>query len=99
MTQRELFVRHPSNPILAADDWPYPANTVFNPAAAEVGGETVLLARVEDLRGISHLTVARSPDGVGSWRVDADPLLSATPDVATEQWGFEDPRSVWVPEL
>ena len=56
---RELFVRHASNPILTAADWPYPCNVVFNPGAAQVGDETVLLARVETLSGISHLTVAR----------------------------------------
>ena len=44
----ELFRRHPANPILTAADWPIPVNVVFNPAAVEVGGETVLLARVED---------------------------------------------------
>ena len=56
----ELFQRHPDNPILSPEDWPYAANAVFNPAAAALADETVLLARVEDLRGISHLTVARS---------------------------------------
>ena len=60
MTDRELFQRHPANPILTAADWPYPANAVFNPAAAQLADATVLLARVEDLTGISHLTVARS---------------------------------------
>jgi predicted GH43/DUF377 family glycosyl hydrolase len=57
---RHLFVRYHGNPILTADDLPYPANTVFNPGAARVDGETVLLLRVEDLRGISSLHVARS---------------------------------------
>ena len=52
---RHLFVRHPSNPILTADDIPYQANTAFNPGAARVGDEIVLLLRVEDLRGISSL--------------------------------------------
>jgi predicted GH43/DUF377 family glycosyl hydrolase len=99
MTTRELFARHPSNPILTADDWAYPVNAVFNPAAAALDGGTVLLARVEDLRGISHLAVARSPDGVGAWTVDAEPLLAPADDVAAEQWGFEDARVVWVPEL
>ncbi len=49
MGERELFDRHPANPILTAEDWPYPVNAVFNPAARVVDGETVLLARVEDL--------------------------------------------------
>ena len=30
----ELFHRHPDNPILTAQDWPYPAHTVFNAGAA-----------------------------------------------------------------
>ena len=60
----ELFCRHPDNPILTAQDWPYPAHTIFNAGACQVGDETVLLVRVEDRRGHSHLTVARSSDGV-----------------------------------
>ncbi|HZP72897.1 MAG TPA: hypothetical protein VFA97_05895 [Gaiellaceae bacterium] len=99
MSTRELFERHPNNPILTAADWPYPANGVFNPAAAEVAGETVLLARVEDRRGISHLAVARSANGVDDWKVDSEPLLAPDEATASEQWGFEDARVVWVDEL
>jgi predicted GH43/DUF377 family glycosyl hydrolase len=46
------------------DDWPYRANSVFNPAAAIVDGKVLLLVRVEDQRGFSHFTVARSENGV-----------------------------------
>jgi len=95
----ELFGRSASNPILTPADLPYPANSVFNPGAARVGDETVLLARVEDLRGISLLHVARSADGVSDWRFDPEPLLR--PDVehyAEEIWGCEDPRLTWLPE-
>jgi predicted GH43/DUF377 family glycosyl hydrolase len=70
-----LFERSPANPILTADDVPYPANSIFNPGAARVGNETILLARIEDLRGISGLHVARSQDGVSGWRFDPEPLL------------------------
>jgi len=94
----ELFQRHPGNPILTAADWPYPVNAVFNPAAAAANGETVLLARVEDRRGISHLTVARSANGLDNWSVDPEPLLAPNGE-ASEQWGFEDARLVWVDEL
>ena len=46
-----LFHRHEKNPILTADDWPYPAHTVFNPGAARLpDGTTLLLCRVEDRR-------------------------------------------------
>jgi predicted GH43/DUF377 family glycosyl hydrolase len=95
----ELFHRHASNPVLTAETWPYAVNAVFNPAAATLDGETLLLARVEDLRGISHLAVARSANGVSDWAIPTEPLLSPAPGVASEQWGFEDPRVVWVREL
>ena len=96
---RELFHRHPSNPILTAADWPYPVNTVFNPAAVQLDGETIVLARVEALDGLSHLTVARSRNGVDGWRIEPEPLLAPAAGVETERWGFEDPRVVWLSEL
>jgi len=99
MSEGELFDRHAGNPILTAEQWPYPVNSVFNPAAVALDGETVLLARVEDRTGISHLTVARSANGIDRWSIDPAPLLAPTPGVASEQWGFEDPRVVWVEEL
>jgi predicted GH43/DUF377 family glycosyl hydrolase len=98
VNESELFHRHPSNPLLTAADWPYAVNSVFNPAAAQVNGQTVILARVEDLRGISHLTVARSANGVDGWAIEPEPLLVAA-GASTEQWGFEDARVVFVPEL
>ena len=67
----ELFRRHADNPILTARDWPYPVHTVFNAGACQVGEETILLVRVEDRRGHSHLTVARSNDGVSNWQIDS----------------------------
>ena len=95
---RHLFVRHASNPIVTADDLPYPANTVFNPGAARVGDETILLMRVEDLRGISSLQVARSKDGVGDWRMDPEPLLTPNHARPEEVWGCEDARLVFLSE-
>jgi predicted GH43/DUF377 family glycosyl hydrolase len=94
-----LFRRHPENPVLSAEDWPYPINVVFNPAAARVGDETVLLARVEDRRGISHLTAARSANGFDSWSIDPEPLLAPRKGEEGEQWGFEDARTVRIDEL
>lgn len=96
----ELFERHPSNPILTFRDLPYRANAVFNAAAAKVREKTVLLLRVEDRRGLSHLTVARSRDGIGGWRVDQQPTFPARPDTRPEEvWGVEDPRITYVEEL
>jgi predicted GH43/DUF377 family glycosyl hydrolase len=52
------------------------------------------------MRGISHLQVARSADGVTGWRFDPEPLLAAQPDLHPEEvWGCEDPRLTWHPEL
>ena len=94
-----LFERSPRNPILTVEDLPYPANAIFNPGAAQVGAETLLLVRVEDLRGISQLHVARSVDGVTEWRFDPAPLLASEPDRHPEEiWGCEDPRLTWLPE-
>ena len=95
----ELFVRSEANPILTPADVPYPANSVFNPGAAHVENETILLVRVEDLRGISLLHVARSVDGVTDWRFDPEPLLRPDVDNYPEEiWGCEDPRLTWLPE-
>jgi predicted GH43/DUF377 family glycosyl hydrolase len=95
----ELFTRHPDNPIITTAQLPYRANSVFNPGAGRVGDDTVLLIRVEDLRGISHLLVARSRDGVTDWRFDAVPLLAPAPHRHPEEiWGCEDPRLTWLAE-
>lgn len=95
-----LIRRHPNNPLITAADLPYEANTVFNAGATLVGDETVLLLRVEDRRGISHLTVARSHDGISNWRIDSHPTLSPDPDNYPEEvWGIEDPRITFVEEL
>jgi predicted GH43/DUF377 family glycosyl hydrolase len=88
----ELFTRHRANPILTAEDWPYEVNSVFNPGVAEVDGETLLLVRVEDRAGFSHLAVATSADGVTGWEID--PQRALMPDLASEaeRNGIEDPR-------
>ena len=99
VTVRELFVRSTANPLLTPADWPYPVNAVFNPAAAVVDGETVLLCRVEDRRGLSHLTVARSADGVTGWRIDPRPLIVPDGTGHVSRWGVEDPRATWVDEM
>ena len=50
--EQRVFRRAVANPLLTADDWPYPVNAVFNPAAAYDGEQTVLVCRVEDFRGV-----------------------------------------------
>ena len=95
----QVLRRSDANPIITAADVPYPANSVFNPGAARIGDETVLLLRVEDLRGISQLHVARSADGVSGWRFEPEPLLRSDVERYPEEiWGCEDPRLTWLPE-
>lgn len=97
----ELLRRHASNPILTAADWPYPAHTVFNPGATRLSdGTTLLLCRVEDRRGHSHLCAARSQNGVDGWVIDAEPTMLPLPEQHPEElWGIEDPRITFVEEL
>ncbi|MCA1959420.1 MAG: glycosidase [Desulfomonile sp.] len=95
-----LFQRHPNNPILCAKDWPYPVNSVFNAGATLVGEEYVLVARVEDRTGMSHLCVARSNDGVDGWIINRKPSLLPSPETHPEEmWGIEDPRITWLEDL
>jgi predicted GH43/DUF377 family glycosyl hydrolase len=95
----ELFQRYRGNPLLSPERWPYAANAVMNAGAAQINGNTLLLCRVEDRRGISHLTVARSQNGVTNWVVDETPLLAPDPELPHEAWGLEDPRITWVEDL
>ncbi|MDZ7722624.1 MAG: glycosidase [candidate division KSB1 bacterium] len=97
----ELFRRHEHNPILTAAQWPYRVNSVFNPGAVLMpDGVTLLLCRVEDRRGHSHLCAARSDNGIDNWKIDTQPTLMPDPERFPEEvWGIEDPRITYVSEL
>jgi predicted GH43/DUF377 family glycosyl hydrolase len=103
MTARydHLLTRHPANPVLCAVDWPYPAHTVFNAGATLLrDGTTLLLCRVEDRRGHSHLCAARSANGIDGWVIDKEPTLLPDPERYPEElWGIEDPRITFVEDL
>jgi len=88
------FERFSRNPILTREDIPYPCNTVFNAAACRFGDLYLLVLRVEDLKGHSHLTLARSQDGI-HFEVETEPwVVPATepPFEVYERYGVEDPR-------
>src|ERR1700712_1054915 len=70
-----LFERARGNPLLTPERWPYRINAVMSAAATVRGDAAVLLCRVEDRRGFSHLTIARSRDGISNWVVDDQPFL------------------------
>lgn len=90
--RQELFQRYEGNPILTAAAWPHTVNAVFNPGVAEFEGETLLLARVEDRTGISHLAVARSADGLTDWIIDDDRDMIPELESHAERFGIEDGR-------
>jgi predicted GH43/DUF377 family glycosyl hydrolase len=89
---KELLERYEGNPILTAAQWPTTVNAVFNPAATRLDGETVLLVRVEDRTGVSHLCPARSADGLTGWTIDVEASMLPEPDSASERFGIEDAR-------
>lgn len=93
-----LFRRYGGNPILAPCIWPYPVNAVMHPGAIRVNNETVLLVRVEDAQGTSHLTVARSRDGFANWLIDTEPTMCGNVSDRSEARGIEDARIVWLEE-
>jgi predicted GH43/DUF377 family glycosyl hydrolase len=97
----EVFHRHKLNPILSAENWPYPINSVFNAGATLLAdGTTLLLCRVEDRRGLSHFCAARSANGIDGWQIDPQPTLLPDSEKHPEElWGIEDPRITFVPEL
>jgi beta-1,2-mannobiose phosphorylase / 1,2-beta-oligomannan phosphorylase len=96
-----LLTRYEGNPILSRQDWPYSINSVFNAGAVRLpDGDTLLLCRVEDHSGLSHLCAARSQNGIDGWRIDPEPTLMGSPkQYPDEIWGIEDPRITYVPEL
>lgn len=86
----DLMHRWEGNPILTADDVPFPCNTVFNAAPAKLGEEYILLLRVEGKQGYSVLALARSDDGF-HFEVDPEPVMVPVPG-EDEKHGVEDPR-------
>lgn len=96
--ENDVFVRYPHNPILKASDWPYVVNSVFNPGATLFNGHVLLLVRVEDRRGFSHLVPVISKDGITNWEIEKEYIFG--PDGKMEEdIGIEDPRIVFVPHL
>jgi beta-1,4-mannooligosaccharide/beta-1,4-mannosyl-N-acetylglucosamine phosphorylase len=92
------MIRHPRNPILTrvdipvSDALPRDVSSVFNPGGIKLGGEYVLLLRVQD-RGRRTLFVrAASADGV-NFRVDGHPVaVSGLEAFPHEIYHLYDPR-------
>lgn len=55
-------------------------HSVFDPGATTLAdGTTLLLCRVEDRRGLSHLCAARSANGLDGWVIDPAPTFLPDP--------------------
>lgn len=90
-----LFKRYKNNPILTPEMWPYRVNSVFNAGATVYNNKALLLVRVEDMRGHSHLSKAVSNDGYTNWKIDKKPSFTPKPDEYPEElYGVEDPRII-----
>ncbi|HOC31338.1 MAG TPA: glycosidase [Armatimonadota bacterium] len=95
----ELLRRYPGNPVVQASDVPYECNTIFNAGVTTWKDETLLLLRVEDRIGYSHLTVATSKDGLTDWNIRDEPLMTpGLPEFPYEAFGVEDARITYVQE-
>ncbi len=94
-----LFKRYKNNPVLTPRMWPYKVNAVFNAGAVLFGEQVLLLVRVEDMCGFSHLCKATSKDGYTNWKIDSKPTMSPKPiDFPEDIYGIEDPRIVKLEE-
>jgi len=92
----EYFKRYEGNPILTPENWPYKVGAVFNPGAIKFNDEILLLVRVEDKQGYSHLTIAKSKDGKTNWQINSVPTLKAEQESGEAVFGLEDPRIIWL---
>lgn len=91
---QDVVKRWEGNPILSAEDIPFPCNTVFNAGAVKMGDEYLLLLRVEDMRGHSVLALACSEDGYHFTVHDAPVMVPSQEGefAIYEHKGIEDPR-------
>jgi predicted GH43/DUF377 family glycosyl hydrolase len=91
----ELFTRYEGNPILSPQMWPYKVNSVFNAGSIRFDGKTLLLVRVEDMRGFSHFSLAESEDGLTNWSINQKPFMVPETELYPEEYyGIEDPRLI-----
>jgi beta-1,4-mannooligosaccharide/beta-1,4-mannosyl-N-acetylglucosamine phosphorylase len=95
---RDIFHRWEGNPIVELEDIPYSCNTVFNGTPVKLGGEYLILLRVEGLQGYSYFALARSVDGF-RFEVDDEPVMRPVtegPFAKYEDRGIEDPRATYI---
>ncbi len=93
--ENTLFKRYKNNPVLKPSMWPYKVNSVFNAGATIFEDKVLLMVRIEDMKGFSHLCKAESADGYTNWKIDDHPTLQPkAEDFPEEIYGIEDSRIV-----
>ena len=97
----ELFHRNKLNPILTAENWPYPINSVFNAGATLLPMEQLCFCAGLKIEAGYLIFVLPVPlNGIDGWQIDPQPTLLPDPDNFPEElWGIEDPRITFVKEL
>ncbi len=96
--RHDMLHRWEGNPLITADDVPFPCHTVFNGAPVKVGDEYLILLRVEGREGYSIFALAHSDDGY-RFEVEPEPVMtpaSEGPFKTAEQHGIEDPRVTYL---
>jgi beta-1,4-mannooligosaccharide/beta-1,4-mannosyl-N-acetylglucosamine phosphorylase len=88
-----IITRHPNNPVLKAEDVPYPAVLVFNAGVTKWQGRYVMVFRNDyDVQGVwpqrTNLGLAFSDDGV-HWQVETEPCFKLESDEIRRAY---DPR-------
>ncbi len=89
-----IVTRYEGNPILTAEDVPYPVATVHNAGMVKHGGKYLMLFRSHRENGRSILGLAESDDGF-AFSVRPEPFLVPSRDgrfAEYEAFGVEDPR-------
>ncbi|MBC2603492.1 glycoside hydrolase family 130 protein [Puniceicoccus vermicola] len=105
-----MIQKHPSNPVLTADQVPYEASCVFNAGVAKIGDEYIMIFRNDfDYLGKAafagtSLGLARSADGI-DWKVEPEPILTNEQareyfkDSHEARFGLEEVRRVYDPRI
>jgi len=95
MKHRELFHRHPANPIVTPGLYPWRAAAVYNPAALYDEGRFYLYERAAGSLRPNHCVIGMltSDDGVHFTHASEEPVF--TPQMAGSKYGsVQDPRVV-----
>jgi len=92
----KLITRYGGNPILTAEDIPYPVETVHNAGVVKHGDRYIMLFRSHLATGRSIIGLAESENGF-RFTVRPEPFLTPAtepPFSDYEEYGVEDPRII-----